>query len=143
MTAYESLNRVRDGVYAYERLLDRIAYLEALSQRVTPVLSGMPKGSAKQGQTDEPWAALADYKQKCEEQIAQHVRDCQSLELELTCIRSVRVRMAMMYRYVDLYTIPRIADAMSMNERSVYKLLRRGRLIYEKSFEEGFTNGVR
>lgn len=138
MTAYESLNRVRNGAITYERLLDKVAYLEALSQRATPILSGAPKGSARHGQTDEPWAALADYRRECEKQIAQFIRDCQDLEKELECIHSIRVRIAMTYRYVDLYTIPRIADSMSMNERSVYKLLHRGRAIYEKHFEEGF-----
>jgi len=138
MTAHESLNRVRNRAYEYERLLDKIAHLEALSVRVTPILSGTPKGSSRHGQTDEPWAALADYKKRCEEQLVQYARDCQELEAELGCIRSARVRTAMKYRYIDLYTIAHIADVMSMNERSVYKLLRRGRLIYEKKYEEGF-----
>lgn len=137
MTAYESLNRVRNGRYAYERLLSRVEYLTALSERATPVLSPTPKGSAKLGQTDEPWAALADYRQECKEKLAQYISDCRELEAELECIKSVRVRTAMHFRYVDLFSVSAIAGYMAMNERNVYKLLKRGRQIYEKHFEEG------
>ena len=138
MDAYERLNRVRAGKTAYERLLSKVEYLTALSERVTPILSGMPKASAKPGQTDDTWAILADYKRECEEQLRMYVTACRELEQELSCIKSVRVRTAMYYRYVDLYPIPSIAEAMSMNERNVYKLLKRGRILYERYYREEY-----
>ena len=137
MTAHESLNRVRNGKYAYERLLDRIAYLTALSQRVTPILSGAPVGSTRHGQKDEPWAALADYKTTCEEQILQYVKDCRELEQELTCIKSERIRAAMLCRYVDVKTVERVAEELGITERNVYRLLKKGKQIYEYHFERG------
>ncbi len=137
MTAYESLNRVRRDKVLFERLENRVAYLEALAERMTPVLSGLPKAVARHGQTDDTWAALADYKKELDIALHQYIIDCSVLEQELNCIKSTRVRAAMLYRYVDLYTVSRIADRMSMNERSVYKLLKRGRIIYEKHYEEG------
>lgn len=136
MTAYESLNRVRRDKVLFERLEDRVAYLEALSQRVTPILSGMPKVNSKHGQIDDTWAALADYRKQLEEAMSLYIVDCMALEKELQCIKSTRVRAAMLYRYIDLYTVTRIADKMAMNERSVYKLLKRGKTIYENHFME-------
>ena len=137
MTAYESLNRVRNGKMEYERLLDKIAYLEALSQRVTPILSGAPIGSVRHGQTDEPWAALADYRTKCKEQIQQYVSACESLEKDLRCIKSERIRTVMACRYVDLMTVESIANLTKMNTRNVYRLLKKGKQIYEYHYEKG------
>ena len=135
MTAYESLNRVRSHKVAYDRLVNKVECLTALAERSTPVLSGMPKAGARHGQTDETWAALADYRRECEQELISYITESKRLELELNCIKSTRVRTAMKYRYIDLLKIPAIADQMAMNERNVYNLLKRGRMIYEKHWE--------
>lgn len=137
MTAYESLNRVRHNHDAYVRMLDRVEYLTALSQRVTPVLSGLPKGEAQHGATDEPWARLADYKTDCKWALTDYISSCRQLEKELECIKSTRIRTAMNYRYVDLKKVETIAELMEINERNVYRLLKRGRQIYEYHFDRG------
>ena len=78
MTAYESLNRVRNSKAEYERLLVKVEYLEALAEKATPIISGMPRASAKAGQSDDPWAALVDYKESCREQLTAYIRDCEA-----------------------------------------------------------------
>lgn len=141
MTAYESLNRVRNSKAEYERLLVKVEYLEALAEKATPIISGMPRASAKAGQSDDPWASLVDYKESCREQLTAYIKDCEALEKELNCIKSSRVRTAMKCRYIDLFTVSRIAALMSMNERSAYRLLQRGVKIYTSLFEKGELNG--
>ena len=142
MDAYESLNRVRARKVEYDRLLNKVEYLTALAERTTAVLSGMPRASAKHGQSDETWASLADYRSKCEEKLDEYVRQCVLLEEELTtCIKSVRVRTAMHYRYVDLMSVSDIASNMAINERNAYRFLKRGRIMYERYYDEMHKKG--
>jgi len=130
----ERLNRVRNGKIEYERLMARVAELEALATRITPVLSDMPKGGTSM--TDDKWAKLIDYKQQLLERIGQYLTDCVELEKELECIRSQRIRTAMLYRYIDCMNVEAIADALDTDLRYTYKLLSKGRKIYDERYSD-------
>jgi len=129
------LNRVRDGKKEYERLLFRIEELKAIAERITPVLSDMPKGGSKA--KDDTWAMLADYKTKLEDKIEQYVKDSTALDLEIDgCINSQRIRTAMKYRYINCLNVASIAERMNYDARTISRLLRTGRNIYEEYFSD-------
>ena len=128
------LNRVRDGYFEYKRMLNRVQELEAIATKITPVLSDMPKGGS--GNQDDKWARLADYKAKVQDKLNQYLLDCEELEEELDCIRSPRIRAAMKSKYIDVMQTDDIARLIETDERYVYKLLARGRKIYEETYKD-------
>jgi len=128
------LNRVRDDKVTCDRLLARIEELKTLSEKMTPNLTGMPRGG--NSKTDDPWAMLADCKTQCEQAIADYLSDCDKLDEELDCIKNPKINAAMKYKYIHCYTLQQIADAMSYDERWIRRLLATGRKIYEREYDD-------
>lgn len=143
MTPNEYLNRVKQGRLEYQRLLRKIAELEAIAEKVTPILSDMPKSPAEYGQTDQPWATLADYRTICVEKIKQFTEDSMTLEAELAVIRNANIKIAMAYRYIDAMTYEQIADRMHYTDRYIRRLLKEGRKIYFSAYANKADNEKR
>jgi len=131
----DKLNRVRDGWYEYQRMNERVERLEALAEKTTVSLSGMPRGGSDGSTAGDVWAMLIDCRDECARSIKQYLKDCKDLEQELLCIKSPRIRTAMMYRYIDCLDIEQIAERMECEERTVYYHIKKGRRIYEQTYE--------
>jgi len=131
----ERLNRVRNGKKEYERLLARVEELKAIAEKITPVLSDMPKGGSKA--KDDTWATLADYKTKLERKLEEYIKDSIELEQEIDeAINSQRIRTAMKYRYVNCLKGADIAERMNYDQRTISRLLCTGRNLYEGNFAD-------
>ena len=135
MTANERLNRVRAARTESNRLLLKVEELENLATKITPVLSLAPKGEGG-SYKDDSWANLIDYKARCQSQLDEYLTACKELTEELECIKNPRIRTAMLYRYVDCYKVEDIAEHMHYDVRNVYVLLRKGKKIYCKVYED-------
>lgn len=135
MTAEERLNRVRNGRAEYLRLIDRVSELEAIAEKTTTALTGMPKGSGRH--TDDSWAALIDYRDSLSHSLREYIRDCEDLTQELMgCLDSPAIKTAMLYRYVNGSTVEQIADRMNYSVRQVYNLLSAGKQIYVRCYDD-------
>lgn len=130
----QKLNRVLYKQNEYKRLLVKIEELEAIATRVTPILSDLPKGGSST--PDDRWSKLVDYKLQLQACLDQYAQDCIELEDELECIKSERVRVAMKYKYIDGLSVERLAECLETDERYAYKLLARGRKIYEETYRD-------
>lgn len=130
MGAY--LNRIREGKKIFDRMLSKVEELEAVATSTTKELSDMPRGGQKQN--DDAWASLVDYKLECMSALNWYLMESKQLEEELTMIRNTNIRVAMLYRYVDCYTIDKICDVMHFDRSWVFKLLDKGRAIYDKEY---------
>ena len=126
----ENITRVLDCKAEYERLVYTVAELEALCQRATPSLTGMPKGGAHL--TDDTWAKLIDYKKSCEDRLNEYFKMRIELEEELDRVRNPDIRTALKYKYVDGITIEATALRMHYSTRTIDRYLRIGRKIYAK-----------
>lgn len=135
MTAEERLNRVRNSWREYKRLSEKLEELEAIATRITPVLSDMPKGNSFRPK-DDTWAELADYRDKCDEEIRWYLKASKQLEEELKCITNQNIRTAMAYRYIDCYKLEDIAATMSYEVRQVKRYLSKGKEIYIKEYQD-------
>lgn len=134
MTAEERLNRVRNGRAEYLRLIDRVNELEAIAEKTTATLTGMPRGGDHQA--DDTWAALIDYRDRLTHSLKQYMKDCEELEEELNCILSPSIRTAMLFRYINGSTVEEIAEQMNYSVRQVYNLLGTGRRIYARCYDD-------
>lgn len=131
----DKLNRVRDGKKEYERLIFRIEELKSVAEKITPVLSDMPKGGNKA--KDDTWALLIDYKTRLGERLEQYVKDCEALDMEIdVCITSQRIRTAMKYRFINCLRVMDIAERMNYDTRTITRLLKTGRNLYEEHFSD-------
>lgn len=133
MTASERLDRVRAARMESDRLLLKVAELENLATRITPVISATPK-SRGQSYKDDAWANLIDYKTQCQDQLNEYINASAELTKELGCIKNHKIRTAMLYRYVDCCKVEDIAERMHYDVRSIYIFLRKGKKIYCKEY---------
>jgi len=124
------LTRVVDGWYEYQRLREKVAQLTSIAEKITPQLSDMPHASSSKSK-DETWAALIDYKNKCQNALAQYYKDCKDLDEELNVIQNPEIRIAMKYKYIDRQSAEKIARKINFDVRTVYRFLKTGRRIYE------------
>lgn len=131
MNAIERLNRVRNGSFKYKRLLLKVEELETLATRTVPVLSQTPEAHSGINLRDDTWARLLDYKEECKAALNDYLKDCQELEAEIeSCIKSSRIKAAMLCRYVDIKSIRDTGRCIGYEERQVRRLLRTGEKIY-------------
>ena len=133
MTGSEKLNRVRVMRPEAERLSNKVEELENLATKMSQILSATPKGKGG-SYKDDAWAAFIDYKSQCQAQLTDYLNACAELTEELECIKSTKIKTAMLYRYVDCLKIEQIAERMHYDIRNVYILLRKGKKIYCKVY---------
>lgn len=124
------ITRVLECKAEHERLLLKVEELTALCEKVTPTITGMPKGSAVL--TDDTWAKLMDYKRSCSEKLNEYYQMKVELEQEFDRIRNADVRTVLNYKYVDGLTIDAIADRMHYSTRTIDRFLRIGRDAYRR-----------
>lgn len=128
------LERVREGWHESRRLMERIETLEALAEKVTPNITGMPKASSLY--KDDVWARLIDARLECEASIKGYLEDYRTLETELNTIEKLNIREVLKYRYLNCLTVEKTAELMGIETRSVYRLLKQGKKIYRDMYEQ-------
>lgn len=128
----KDINRVIDGRAEYDRMLLKVEELKTMAEKMTPVLSDMPKGGNHT--LEDTWIKLADYKSELQFKMSAYIQDCMELENELECIRNDNIRTAMKYKYIDGLTIEKIADIMIYDTRQIDRYLHTGRSIYERFY---------
>lgn len=126
----KKITRVLELRAEYKRLLGKVEELEALCERSTSSITGMPR-SAGISLRDDTWAELMDYKASCSDRLNDYVMTWLELDGELDRIKNPNIRTAMKYKYLDGETISVIAEKMSYTTRSIDRFLRVGRRIYE------------
>ena len=129
------LNRVRDMRFEYLRLEQKVEELTALAEKITPVISGMPKAQGK-SKTEDIWAKLADYKTMCAQKIEEFIDESEVLEKELSVIKDPRIAAVMKCRYVDCLSIETIAIVMHYDKRTIFRYLDKGKKIYAQYYSE-------
>ena len=105
------LRSVEHSKAEQERLRERIAELESRCFKMTASLSGMPGGGSSD--KERQWAALADEENRLSEQLAREIERARRVERFLDRIPVKLYRDALMYRYVNLKTVPGVTEALA------------------------------
>ena len=129
------LNRVRSNWRRIIRLKQRIEQLQAIAEKTTKPLSDMPRNPSG-GSTENVWAELADQQSEYKAQLMTYLNSVNELEFELSVIVDDSTRAIMECRYVDNMPIKDIASLMHYDTRTVYRILVKGKRIYEKVYDD-------
>ena len=128
------LERVLDYRREYTRYIWKVEELQATAERATKAFSPVPSrgGTMKQ----EDWyVSLMEYKKFCEERIRGYKESCMELEYEIdTAIPSPQIRAVMKARYIDGQKVEEIAESQFYEPRTIYRLLKKGKSLYEKAY---------
>lgn len=103
------LESVRHSRLEQERLRLRIAELEARCTKITASISGVPGGGGSDIQRQ--YAALADERTRLTEEYDREAKAVEAVEAWIKEIPTPMSRELLLYRYVNLMSIPRIVEA--------------------------------
>lgn len=128
------LDRVLDYKREYIRYIWKVEELQATAERVTKAFSPVPSrgGTMKQ----EDWyVSLMEYKKFCEDKIEGYKKSCIELEYEIdTAVQNPQIRAVMKARYIDGQKVEEIAESLYYEPRTIYRLLKKGKSLYEKAY---------
>lgn len=129
------LERVIDLKPEYIRLTHRVEELESLAEKVTKSFSLAPSRGSNVKQ-DDTYVKLIEYKDKQKDKIKEYLKECEKLEEEIDKLLEDPVTRAIMKaRYLDGEKVEAIAAAQNYDARTVYRILKKGRVIYEQTYE--------
>lgn len=103
------LNSVRHAKVEQERLQRQIAELDARCTKITASLSAVPGGGNADAQRQ--WAALADKRALLTDLLEREMHAITEVETWIKELRRERSREVLLYRYVNLMTVPEITAA--------------------------------
>lgn len=128
------LERVIDFKPEYIRLTHRVEELESLAEYVAKTFSLAP---ARGGNTkkDDTYVKVIEYKEKQENRIRDYLRDCEELEEEIDELLEDPVTRAIMKaRYLEGKKAETIAEENYYDVRTIYRILKKCRTLYEQTF---------
>lgn len=134
MDCKEYLKRYRDLQLTIERLESRIAIEESRAEKVTTILSGMPRAGGESF-ADDTWAALADSKTTYKEKMLNALRVQKEIEEFIESVPGELNRLILQLRYVECLSWPEISDRIHYGLTRTHHLhggaLEEARRIYE------------
>ena len=89
---------------------DRIAELRSQAERITPILSSMPKGTDMHDKISEIVASIADLEQEMALTIGELIKQRKRIEKWINDIDDPEVRTTMRMRFVDGKTLLHISE---------------------------------
>lgn len=119
----------------YTRLTYRVEELQSLAEKVTKSFSLAPSRGSNVKQ-DDTYVKLIEYKDKQADKIKKYLEDCEELEEEIDGLLADPVTRAIMKaRYLDGEKVEEIAERNYYDVRTVYRILKKGKILYEQMYE--------
>ena len=116
----------------YNRLQWKVEEMQALAERVTKAFSLVPASRGSKKHKDDAYASLIEYKELCEWKLEELIKESMELEGEIDrAVTDEKTRVMLKYRFVDSLTVKEIAERTFLSERTVSRMIGRGRQQYE------------
>ena len=136
MTVKEYLNRARYLDKEINAKIDHLERIDAMVNRVTPVLSDMPHQPTDNAKREKLLVKMIDLKWEINDAIDELVDTKRDTMKLIGKIDNNSYRLLLELRYVNLCTWEKIAKVMDITERSVYRMHGSARLEAEKIYKK-------
>lgn len=104
-------------------ILWKIEQEEARATKITTTLTGMPRGGGQHDQVADGAIKLAELKEEYSELIDELTAMREELKPLIDTLENIDLRVVMRLRYIKGYSPEKIADAVTLADRTIYRYL--------------------
>lgn len=104
-------------------ILWKIEQEEARATKITTTLTGMPRGGGQHDQVADGAIKLAELKEEYSELINELTAMREELKPLIDTLENIDLRVVMRLRYIKGYSPEKIADAVTLADRTIYRYL--------------------
>ena len=116
MNAKEYLSQLRFRSAKIDALLERRAKYRDLALRCTTLYRGSPGGTLRVSSVEEYVCRIVDLEQEIDQRLSAYVRLTREIERAIDAVPDPRYRELLRFRYVNGWSLSRIAREMHMSE---------------------------
>ena len=118
------LSQLKDSNAMLKSLLEERVKWFTLATKVNTVSDGMPHSPSEESKVENNSIRILELNEKIDEEIKHMVDVRWEIGELISHIQNVRHRTVMSMRYISGYTFPRIAEALEISDRAVFKIHR-------------------